>query len=381
MTPTLLIPAALAALAALLAPIVIHIARRTESRTVDFAALRWLEARPAPRRRLRVDERWLLAVRLLLLAAIALWLARPVAWGVEDTRRVVAIAPGLDGGPLAARDDRLVWLAPGFPAVRDGPPAASAGLVSLIRQLDAELPPSTPLTLVVPAVLESVDAERPRLSRQVTWRVLPQAPAPQPARPAPPPALVVRYAPGAQDGVRYFRAAAIAWTEPDAAPAFEAAPADQPIDATARHLVWLAPGPLPDPVAAWIRTGGVALLAHDVRQPLEAETGVAWRDPVGAPLAVSSRLGDGRVIRLTQPLAPAAVPQLVEPDFPDALARMLAPAPPPARVAAADHSPLAGAAAYGQPPYELRPWLALVIGLIFLAERWLATRSRRSPAP
>jgi hypothetical protein len=259
-------------------------------------------------------------------------------------------------------------------------PPPAANLVSLVRQLDSELPPATPLVVAVPAVLEGVDAERPRLSRPVAWRAVPQGT--QPVRPAPsPPALVVRYAPRAQDGVRYFRAAAAAWAAPGAAPAFEAAPLDVPVSASARHLVWLGSGPLPAPVVSWIRNGGTALLARDVRQPVEAEAGVAWRDPVGEPLALVGRLGRGRVLRLTQPLVPSALPQLVEPEFPDVLARMLSPPPPPARVAAADHAPVRGAAAYGQPPFELRPWLAFVIALIFAVERWLATSRHRAPAP
>jgi hypothetical protein len=87
------------------------------------------------------------------------------------------------------------------------------------------------------------------------------------------------------------------------------------------------------------------------------------------------------VLQLTRPLQPASIPQLVEPEFPDALLRMLDPTPPPARVAAADHAPLVGAAPYAQPPLELRPWVALLIALTFLLERWLATSRRRAVAP
>src|SRR5690606_9148841 len=78
MSLALLLPAALAALGALLLPLLVHLARRSEQRPTDFAALRWLRRKPRPRRRIRFDERWLLALRLLLLALIALWLARPV---------------------------------------------------------------------------------------------------------------------------------------------------------------------------------------------------------------------------------------------------------------------------------------------------------------
>ncbi len=385
MTPALLLPVALTALAALLIPLVIHVARRNESRLVAFAALRWLDPKPMPRRRLRLDERVLLVVRLLLLIAIAVFLARPVLWGVDDTRPVVAVAPGVDAAVIgsAARDgDRVVWLAPGFPAVGGLAPKAPVNPASLIRQLDAELAPATPLALVVLATLDGVDAERPKLSRRVDWRIA--APAEErdaPARPVAAPPLVVRYAAEAADGVRYFRAAATAWTAPEARPAFEAAPVDRPVGRDAPYLVWLAPGPLPGPVTAWIRSGGTALVSHDARAPVEGSTTVVWRDAVGEPLALAARLGAGRVIRLTRPLRPAAIPQLLDPDFPDILMRMLTPPPAPARVASADHSPLLGAAAYPRPPLDLRPWLALLIALIFAVERWLATRPARGAAP
>ncbi|MFN3668202.1 MAG: BatA domain-containing protein [Brevundimonas sp.] len=384
MTPALLLPGALAALAALLIPLVIHIARRTETRTVDFAALRWLGARSRPRRRPRIDERWLLAARLALLTALAVWLAQPVLWGVEDRRPVIAVAPGLDAASIvgdAGGDSRLIRLAAGFPSLDERATATSAPLVSLIRQLDAELPPETPLQVVVPAVLNGVDAERPRLSRRIEWRVVTTAPPSPPTEPLPPPpALVVRHAVGTQAGVRFFRAAATAWTAPGLAPSFEAAAADRPLEARARYLVWLAPGALPEPVVSWIKSGGVALLSRETRSPADGPLGVVWRDPVGEPLAVAARLGKGRVLHLTRPLEPAANPQLLEPDFPEVLLAMLVPPPAPARVAAADHAPLPGGSAYDQPPLDLRPWLTLLILVLFGVERWLATR-RRAAAP
>lgn len=73
-----LAPAALAALAALLVPLLIHLQRRPEQRVVEFAALRWLSERVRPRQRLRLTEWLLLLLRLLLVAALALWLAQPV---------------------------------------------------------------------------------------------------------------------------------------------------------------------------------------------------------------------------------------------------------------------------------------------------------------
>ncbi len=272
MTPTLLAPLGLAALAALAIPLIIHIARRNESRTVQFAAMRWLEARPRPRRRMRFDELWLLAVRLLLLTLLALWLAQPALFGVTDDRPVVAVVPGaVESAAPEIEGARRVWLAPDFPDLASPAPPASANPISLLRELDASLPPEASLTVVAPSILDGVDAERPVLSRAVDWRVA-QAPSPAEVDPPEPPRLVVRYDDAHAGGVRYFRAVAMAWTE-GGEPAFE-----------------------------------------------------------------------------------------------------------PARVRAADHAPLSGAAAYPLPPLELRSWLAVLIALLFALERWMATRPRRSIA-
>ena len=145
MSPALLAPSALGALAVLAIPVVIHIARRTQTRTVAFAALRWLNPRPKRRRRLRIDERMLLAARLALLAAIVLSLAQPVLRGLADSRPVFAVAPGVDADRLPTpqqENARRIWLAPGFPSLDQALPAGSKGqdVASLIRQLDADLP-------------------------------------------------------------------------------------------------------------------------------------------------------------------------------------------------------------------------------------------------
>ena len=77
----LLLPAALAALGALLMPLLIHLARRSQLVPTPFAALRWLRQAARPQRRVRLEEWPLLLLRLLLLALLALWLARPVLHG------------------------------------------------------------------------------------------------------------------------------------------------------------------------------------------------------------------------------------------------------------------------------------------------------------
>jgi len=381
MSPALLLPAALLALVAMLVPLVIHIARSSETRTIDFAALRWLNPSPRPVRRLRLDERLLLAVRIALIAALALFLAQPVLRDLTDRQPVIAISPDLDPAVAQGLKGRRVWLAPGFPGLVEPAPPSPGDISSLIRQLDAETPAQAPITLIVPPVLSGVDAERPRLSRPVQWRIAPSDRRQKPVAQRTPPALVIRYAPGAQDSARYFRAAAIAWAVPDQPAAYDAASADLPLPKAARHLVWLSPAPMPAAVLDWVERGGVVLLPNDSPSPVEGDRRVVWRDGVGAPLATAGRFGQGRVLQLTRPLQPAAIPQLVEPDFPDALWALLEPPPAPALVAASDHAPTLGAPAYQSPPLDLRPWLAALIALIFALERWLATRRQRATAP
>ncbi|WP_407351053.1 BatA domain-containing protein [Luteimonas sp. R10] len=383
----LLLPAALAALTALLLPLAIHLARRSEQRPTPFAALRWLRHKPKPRHRIRFDEWPLLLLRLLLLALLALWLAQPVLFGERADATWTVAAPGVDSAQVRAAiadDVEPRWLAPGFPPLSQPPPREPVPLASLLRQLDAELPADAALTVFVPERIDGADGGSLRLSRTVDWRVLPGATPAREPRPAAPPRLVVRHAEDRVPALRYLRAAALAWRSGEAGEtdAIDAAAETVPLPDDARHLVWLAPGPLPAAVRRWIDDGGVALLDPDTEFEREPAMAVAWRDPSGAALAEGGASGRGRIVRLTRPLAPAALPQLLEPDFPRRLRALLEPPPPaPARVYAADYAPEAGSAAYPQPPRDLQPWWALLIALVLLAERWLATARRRGEAP
>jgi hypothetical protein len=367
--PVLLTPLALAALLAGIVPLAIHLARRTETVPIDFAALRWLRARPKPRHRPRFDELWLLALRLALVALLALWLANPALPGSADRRPVTAFAPGTT--PFATTGRRL-WLAPGFPAVETGDVAA-APVDSLVRELDATLPAGVPLTLVVPERLIGVDAERPRLSRAVTWRVVPGGAAGGAGAAAP--SIAIRWAPERAAQARWFRAAAIGWGRP----ATDLGDTARGLPGSIRHVVWLAGGPLPEALTGWVARGGTALV------PVDAEVrGAAvpvWRDLTGLPLAEAAVLGRGRIVRLTRDLTPAAMPVLLDPRFPEALRAVLAPLPAPARVLARDHAPLTGGPAPAAPVRDLRLPLALAIALLWLAERWLATRRARAVMP
>jgi hypothetical protein len=376
MTPLLLAPLGLAALAAMLVPLLVHLRRRTEDVPVDFAAMRWLEALPRPKQRIRFDEWLLLALRLLLVALLALLLARPALLGWEDDSARVLVASGVD--PAAAREAageaEARWIAPGFPALDSTAPEGRVPLASLIRQFDAELPEGAALTVLVPPVVDGVDAGAIRLTRKVEWRVIGSPAAAAIAAPAPAPVLAVRHPAGQAGAVRYFRAAAAAW---GAAPQFsaEASEALPPRDAV---LVWLAPGPVPSAVTDWVNAGGTALLASTAEVAMPAASAPLWADEAGDVLAEGGMLGAGRLMRLTRPLEPAAMPDLVAPGFAAALRDLVAPpAPPPARMVAAAAAPVAGAAPYPLPPRELSAWLAVLIALVFAAERLLATRARR----
>ena len=453
--PGLLLPAGLLALAALALPLLLHLARREEQRPVEFAALRWLQARVRPRHRLRFEERLLLALRLLLVALLALLLARPVlplegrdaAWivaapgvAVEALRDARHVGDGAAATAEAGRDVDVDvdtdgrndgttvqrrWLAPGFPALGDTPaPAHGPATISLLRELDMRMPTDTPLVVLVPPVLDGVDAERPRLSRPVQWRVVPagddraagdigggtagtadDADSNGSAR-TPTPTIIIRDA-GNGAGARYLRAVSAAWQEPlhgarrdDAGDDSGHGRSDHPGD-TGDAMVgergevwaaraptdlevhaWLAAGELPAEAMAWIEAGGTALLAHDTRLAALDGAPTLWHDDQGRPLLRGTALGSGHVLQWTRALEPEAMPVLLEADFPHRLRAALQPPPPPARVLAAEHAPLTGSVGpWPQGLRELSPWLALAIALLCLLERWLASGTRRERRP
>lgn len=410
MNVLLLLPIGVAAFAALLLPLLLHLARRSEQRVVPFAALRWLRALPQPRRKHRVEEILLLLLRLLLLAALALLFAQPVLFGRADDAPRVALAPGVAVAAARAAgapaDARWLRLAPGFPAIaRDGDnanalsgaDAQAASLPSLLRELDAQLPAGAPLTVVVPQTLDDADAQRPALSRAVDWRVLPAAPTPTNA-PTPPrvptPPMQVRFAPERADALRYLRAAGVAWALEEAAartdaaeaaptgtPMMTFAPAVKPLDDSIARVAWLVPGPVPAHVQQWVRSGGALLLDADARWPdFARDAAVVWRDESG-PLLRMQRFGSGRVLQWQRPLLPAAMPVLLEADFPQRLRDAFDILPvEPARVAARDYAPRTGAPAWPERPQPLIPWLAWLVALLFVLERWVASGPRRSEA-
>jgi len=386
----LLLPAGLLALSALLIPLLLHLTRRTEQRPTVFAALRWLQASQRPRRRLRFDELPLLALRLLLLATLAVLLAQPVLSGVFGGRDWVVVAPAVDRADaraaLEAPNADWHWLAPGFPALDRDAPSGAPPTSSLLRELDAQMPDGAALTVLVPTRLDGLDGERPALHRKVDWRVVDSEVATPSAAPPTPVVLAVRYAQDDESGLPYLRAATAAWhaTAPatgDGDVQADFATVAEPLGPGARWLVWLAPGAVPPHILAWIEAGGTALLGAASQAPDATASAPLWRDALGEVVVRGHALGGGRVLQLTRELAPAALPELLDAEFPDRLRALFDPPPPPQTAFSATQAPRTGGPGLSPVQRPLHSWLALLVAVLFLLERWLATSSRRGRSP
>lgn len=388
MNLALLLPSALVALAALALPILIHLTRRNEQRVTVFAALRWIDAQVRPRRRLRLRDLLLLALRLALLAVLALLLAHPVQRGDGAAgAQWIVLAPGIDVGAARAAigptdaGAQWRWLAPGFPPLTDPMPTA-APLASLLRELDAELPPSTRLGVVASATIDGLDGERPRLTRAIDWRVVPGDGARTEA-PVPRLDLAIR-APPTHPALPFLRAAigALDAQSPDCC-TLELASAEAAWPDPSRTLLWL--GAAPDAALLdWIERGGTAVVdATPIADGDGAWPDVAWSDVNGRVLARAQVHGRGRLIALEQALTPATQPLLLDARFPQSLRDWLAPGAAPTRGPATALAPRADTARDVGTPLprnaSTRPldaMFALVAALLFALERLLAGRAR-----
>ncbi|MCC4585510.1 BatA domain-containing protein [Xanthomonas sp. NCPPB 1067] len=390
----LLFPAGLAALAALLMPLLIHLARRSEHRPTDFAALRWLRAMPRPRHRVRLDEWPLLLLRLLLLAALALLLAEPALRDRPDSRPRIAVSPGVDLAAARALphadDAQWLWLAPGFAPIDvtntdhdRTAPGTPQPIGSLLRELDAGLPAEATLSVIVPAQWGALDAQRVQLARAVHWQVLPgRSPlAPAPAL-APPSLLAVADTP-AMPALRYLRAVHAAWALPGSLPVTTPAAAQPARWAPGTVVIWLSSTPPSASVIAWVAAGGQLVLGAQAPVPHASAAPLqAVGEPDGDALLDAAPLGRGRLLRWSAPLEPQHLPAVLEADFPARLRTALQPPPTPQTAPAQTQSPQRGAAIRLRvPPQSLAPWLIGLVLLLFALERWLATAPRRNVAP
>ena len=386
MNLALLLPSALLALSALLIPLLIHLSRRSEQKPTDFAALRWISAQLRPRRKLVFQEIFLLLLRLLLLIALALFLAKPVSMQSVSPKHWVVVVPGSDVGAAkdlpSAKQSEWHWLSPGFPDYEKKPDSSTIPFCSLLRELDAQLSANAGLTIIVPESLSGLDGERIRLSRKVDWKVVPgNTPAANTVEKNQPIRLSIRHDENHLDAARYFRAAHAAWQaakKPEEKDALDSADISSALQQNRTALIWLAAGELPANIREWIKKGGTLLVSKDAVVP-EIKSGVsAWRNEQGASLILAAPLGQGRVLQWQQDLKPATMPELLDADFPQRVAALLQTKPQaPTRAFAKSQTPLMGAKAGPEAPQSLQIWLALLIALLFLIERWFANASRR----
>ncbi|MDT3486421.1 BatA domain-containing protein [Stenotrophomonas maltophilia] len=370
----LLFPLGLAALAAWLLPLLIHLARRHPYTPLDFAALRWLRAQIRPRQRIRFDDWSLLLMRLLLLAALALLLARPALTGPAPAPTAwTVVAPGLDATALRGTTEagNWHWLAPGFPAIDQVPPASTASLPSLLRELDAQLPAGTALTVHVPDPLPGLDGARLQLSREVQWRPQPIPVTAQPSA-ATSPRLRVRSDASAA-AQHWLNALQRAWgmQAPLAPLVADALPERGEIG------VWSRNGTLPANWQGWLRDGGRVVTAG---KPA-AEASILLRNAEGAPLLWQQRIGHGVLLSLPGDWDASGNAALRDPQLPRALLLALQPPASPRLGDAQDQAPHRAVLPATTPPVrEPTPWLLLAVVLLFALERWMASSARRRVA-
>ena len=87
--------------------------------------------------------------------------------------------------------------------------------------------------------------------------------------------------------------------------------------------------------------------------------------------------GSTKALRFARPLEPRVMPELLDAGFARRLRDVLQPPPAPTVVSAADFAPRTGGEHWPPSPRDLQPWWAVLIALLALLERWLATSRRR----
>lgn len=142
----LLNPAGLAALAALAAPILVHLLLRRRARRISFPSVRFVLPSNAAAIRLRAITDWpLLVVRCAVVAAAALALARPLVvttarrdgWNGRTARAIVLDVTPSAGRPVAAAADEQRG---SFRSTLIEAAALDAGIIEAIRWLETAPP-------------------------------------------------------------------------------------------------------------------------------------------------------------------------------------------------------------------------------------------------
>jgi len=385
-------PAALWGLLALALPILIHLFNANRGRRLAFGDLRFLEeAQALEMRSVFPTELLLLAARCALIAAVVLWFAQPRLDRQPEFRGASAVLlsplalalaeqPALATAREVARRNGadLRLLGEGFPAVASlaERPTPTGGAWSLLAALEADLPPDLAVVLLVADDPREAGWRRPPIDRPVQTVEVVRPPAPA-ARPL---AARIFAEDGRDDDARHLTAALQAL----AATGFPIAPTS---DEDELDLALVLGS---DNVAA----AGLVIAEGDAdpnRSDALAFAGerfaidLADGGPPGAPLALSA---DGRPVAVLHAqgeqthisfrgrFSPDRAAIVADPLFADFLAELIE-AAIPARLAAAAAPPAVPLEVRRVLQAGLPPWV-LVIGALWLLERWLALRAGRT---
>lgn len=384
---SLLLPSALVALLALAIPVLIHLSRRSEHKLTEFAAMRWLKAHLRPQRKWLLQERLLLATRLLLLIVIALFLAQPILKTNGTTEHWVVVVPGANTAdivkPPSGKNVQWHWLSAGFPTFDKPITSTPIPFSSLLRELDSQLPASTKLTVVMPDKLAGLDGQRIVLSRPVGWLItsgtMKQVTYTLANKSI---QLAIRYDAKHTENLKYFRALQSIWRSENK----QKNQKDQAIDLTelsntppdkGKVLVWLASGELPKTITQWVQDGGILLATNEVKIRGFDDAVPVWQDAEHGVILRAKNQGQGRLLQWQSPLTPSEMPVLLDAEFPDKLLSVIGPDPmPPAIDFAKQQMPEQAVMKWSTKPDSISSWFIGLILLLFALERLLATRKQ-----
>ena len=155
-----LAPGALWALLALAVPLALHLRRRRVGRTIPVGSIRDLEPLPtAERRGLRLRDRRLLALRALIVALVAMLLARPVLdRSAPDTTPLALV----DSAASPALVDSLRGVATVSVEPLDDP-------WRRVQEVDDSLPTGVPLIVAASNSSDHYSGPRPTVARRIDW--------------------------------------------------------------------------------------------------------------------------------------------------------------------------------------------------------------------
>lgn len=381
-------PAALWGLLALVVPVLIHLFNANRGRKRLFAARRFVD--PAEAQQMRnvfLTEWFLLLLRCLLIATVVLWLAEPERQPRTEFRGPVAVlisplaVAGAGSVNLVTASEiarqqgaDLRLLAPGFPVVRDRDPemTVSGGAWSLLAELEHHLPDEQQVVLLVADDPRESGWRRPSLDREVSE--IQVTPATQ--RPAVSRAIAVVADPDRAADARYLEAALTTMAE--SGTPLRLVEADQQPD-----LMFVLGRPSIPAGAIRIQDAGDADLQRrrilryqgerfDV-QVTDADHGIALlATEDGSALASIQRLEEATQLTWHSRFHPDQAAVVGSRVFPDLLEQLLQTADPSlAEEQAPQPAPTSAS------PESLRHLLALLIIVLWLAERWFATRTTR----